>query len=353
MAGLFAYDAVSAKCRCLIGKLLTREEYSALASQKTLAGAVAYLKEETSYSDLLSDIEPANIHRARLEQLLEGRLVDVYIKLYTFTSGPERRFIGHLLEELEIRYLLDAIRATEYDDSMEFYSIPPFIRSHTTIDFARIFRTDSKAEILEALRGTEYYELLYPLLSDNKSRFSQIEAEINQSYYKKLMTSYTDHFDKDQKKRIRAAISARIDLLNLSVILRIRRFKTLNEGFDRVKLDFTAILPLLIPIFGRFGESEIVSICSDELTLDETLDRFAELYRKPVGLFYEQNATGNYGSAFLYRMSRGMATSSKPSFDIVFGYLSLIRFENDNIIYILEALRYGVPQEKIEASIII
>ena len=353
MSGLFAYDAVTAKCRCLIGKLLTREQYSALASQKTLAGAVAYLKEETSYSELLSDIEPSNIHRARLEQLLESRLVDVYIKLYTFTSGSERLFIGHLLEELEIRYLLDAIRATDYDDSMEFYSIPPFIRSHTTIDFARIFRTDSKEEILDALRGTEYYELLSPLLSNSKSRFSEIEAEINRNYYKKLMTKYTEVFDKEQRKRIRAAISARIDLLNLSAILRIRRFKTIQAGTERIKLDFTGILPLLIPQFGRFGEQEIISICSDELSLDETIDRFAALYKKPPELFGEQNSTGNYGSAFLYRLSKGMATSAKPSFDIVFGYLSLIRFENDNIIYTLEALRYGVPEDKIEASIIV
>ena len=352
MSGLFAYDAVTAKCRCLIGKLLTREQYSALASQKTLAGAVAYLKDETSYSDLLADIEPANIHRARLERLLESRLVDVYIKLYTFTSGPERLFIGHLLEELEIRYLLDAIRATEYDDSMEFYSIPAFIRSHTMIDFARIFRTDSREEILEALRGTDYYDLLSPLLSTEKSSFSEIEAEINRNYYKKLMTKYTEVFDKDQRTRIRAAISARIDLLNLSVILRIRRFKALQAGVDRIKLDFTGVLPLLIPQFGRLRETEIISLCSDELTLDETIDRFAKLYKKPAELFGEQNATGNYGSAFLYRLSRGMATRSKPSFDIVFGYLSLIRFENDNIIYTLEALRYGVPEEKIEASII-
>lgn len=353
MSGLFRYEAVTAKCRCLEGKLLTRAQYEALAQKSTFADAVAYLKDETAYSELLDQVEPASAHRARLEGLLEKHLIDAYTKLYTFTSGAERKFIGSLLQEFEMRYLLDAIRATEYDDSMEFYTIPPFIRERSDINFTRIFRTDSKSEILAALEGTVYYEPLRPVMTAEKCTFAEIESALNRSYYKKLLTKYASVFTGEQKKRVVSAIATKIDLMNISVILRIRRFDSLREGTERVKLDFTSVLPLMIPAFGRLREPELYSICTSELSLSETIDRFTALYKHPAELFGEQNSTGEYGSRFLYERARKLTLCPKPSFDIVFGYLSLLKFETDNIIYILEALRYGTAPEKIGQSIII
>lgn len=353
MSDLFKYDAVTAKCRCIIGQLLTKEQYMNLISSRTLADAVAYLKDETAYADLLDSVEPSRAHRAHLEQLLENNLLDAYIKLYTFTSGAERRFIGHLMEELELRYLLDAIRATEYDDSMEFYSIPQFIRDHAAIDFKRIFRTSSSAEMLEALKGSEYFDTLYPIMSGDKWSFADVEAALVHSYYKKLITKYASVFSGDQKKRVQAMISEKIDLLNISVILRMRRFNALREGSERVKLDFTTVMPKLIPISGRLREPDVIALCSEELSLDETIERFAALYKKPGKLFAEQNATGEYGSEYLFGQARRLAANPHPSFDVVLGCLSLIKFETDNLIYILEALRYGVAADKIEQSIIV
>jgi V/A-type H+-transporting ATPase subunit C len=349
---IFRYDAVTAKCRSLIGRLMTREQYTALASRNNFADAVAYLKDSTAYASLFDDIDPSKIHRARIERILENNLLGAYKKLYIFTSGSERTFIGYMLEELEIKYLLHAIRATDYDDSMEFYEIPNFIREHSKINFAAIYETDSKDAILDTLKGGYYYDLLAPIFSRNSS-FSQIEAELYRNYYKKLLTKYISVFTGEQKKRIRQAITTKIDLMNLSVILRMRKFTSLHEGKDRVKLDITDVLPLLMPFFGKLGESEIIRLCKDELSIGEAIDRFAELYRKPREFFGIQNSTGEYGSPFLYDKAKRLAAESKPSFDIVFGYLSLLKFETDNIIYILEALRYGVPAKEIEQSIII
>lgn len=349
----FKYEAVRAKCRCLIGRLLTREQYVTLANKSSLADAVIYLKEETAYSDVLENVEAAHIHRTRLEQLLENHLLNAYIKLYTFTSGAERKFIGSLLEEYELRYLLHAIRASKYDDSMESYIIPQFIRERSNVDFLNTYKACSGAELLDALSGTEYYELLYPLLTAEKLNFAAIEAELLRNYYKKLLESAAATFSGDERKRISDAIKTKIDLANLSVILRLRRFGALREGKERVKLDITAVLNLLIPFFGRLSEADIISLCQEELSIEETIDRVAALFKKPGTLFGEQTSTGVYGSAFLFGQAKKLASARKPSFDIVLGYLLLLRFETDNIIYILEALRYGVAAQNIEDRIII
>lgn len=350
---MFSYDALTAKCRCLAGKLLTAEQYAALSEKNSFADAVAFLKEETSYSARLDQVDPSKVRRARLESLLEGDLIDAYAKLYVFASGADRHFIGDLAKEYEIRYLLDAVRATEYDDSMEFYNIPRFIREHSSVDFARIFRTDSKEEILSALSGTEYAEILKPILETSGAPFALIEAELNRSYYKKLVTKYSAVFEKAQRERIRAAISVKTDLMNISCVIRLRRFAALRAGKERVSLDIASVFPLLMPVSGRMKEPDLASLCRDELNIPETIERFASLYKISPELLYGQNPTGEYGSAMLFATAKKAASRSEPSFDAVFGYLSLKRFEIDNIIYILEALRYGMSAESIRGALLI
>lgn len=348
---MFRYDAVTAKCRCLAGRLFTKDDYAALVSRGSFSEAVAYLKDTPAYSGVLDGVEPGKVHRARLEGLLEADVIDMYAKLYTFTSGAERKFLGHLLEEYEIGYLLDAIRATEYDDTMEFYRVPKFIIDHAKIDFVRIFRTDSKDEVLAALEGTEYHEILRPVLESGTTSFAGIEAEINRAYYTRLMTKYSAVFPPEERKRVREMISTKIDLMNISCIVRLRRFAALRAGNDRVKLDFTAVLPILIPAFGKLKEPDIAALCNDEIDIPETIDRFAGLYKKPAEMFTEHTSTGEYGSELLYSQAKKYSLSG-PSFDVVLGVLSLKKFETDNIIYILEALRYGMPEEEIKNAVI-
>ena len=67
---MFRYDAVTAKCRCLAGRLFTKDDYAALVSRGSLAEAVAWLKDTPAYSVVLDGVEPAKVHRARLEGLL-------------------------------------------------------------------------------------------------------------------------------------------------------------------------------------------------------------------------------------------------------------------------------------------
>lgn len=344
-------DALAAKCRCLKGKLLTKEQYTALASKPGVAEAVEYLRSETSYSELLSDVEPLRIHRARLEQLLENHMLDVYSRLYAFTSGVERKFIGILIEEFTLRCLLDAIRATEYDDSMEFYSIPALVRDHSKIDFARIFRTDSKEEILDALKGSEYYDTLRHVMSDSSS-FDDIEAELMREYYKKLIRSTGELFDNDEQKEILDLLHTRIDLVNISVILRMRRFKALRSVSDRAALELTEVLPRLIPIFKRLKKADIASLCEESLTIPETVERFSQIERRQPSELDENSSTGEYGSRLVYKSSRRLSGSGR-SFGVALGYLTLLRTETDNLVYIIEALRYGVSTERITDKIIV
>ncbi len=343
-------DALAAKCRSMKGRLITKDQYFALAAKSGIPDAVEYLKSTAAYSGLLADVEPTRVHRARLEQLLERNLLDAFVKLYTFTSGNERKFFGLLIEEFTINCLLDAIRATEYDDSMDFYHIPNFINDHSKIDFSRIFRTDSKEEILDALKGTEYYDTLAPVMNDQAS-FDDIESELTRAYYKKAAKRIPELFSGDELADILASFHSRVDIINIAVILRMRRFRTLRGESDSTPLELTEVFPRLIPIFGKLRESDISSLCAEDLSVAETIERFCGIEHRPVEELDEKTSTGEYGTKMTFARSKKLA--GKSSAAAALGYLNLLRVETDNLIYLFEALRYGLSKERITERLIV
>ncbi len=341
-------EALTAKCRTMKGRLLSKDQYLALAARQSLPDAVAFLASTEGYSKIFADVDPNRVHRARLEQLLERNIIDAYSKLYTFTSGSEREFFGLLIEEFTITCLLDAIRATEYDDSMDFYPVPNFIREHSAIDFSRIFRTDSRDEILAALSGTEYHETLEGMIDGS---FEDIESALLRAYYKKLVKKTGKLFSGVEQKEILGAIHAKIDIINISIILRTRRFRALDEGRDNVRLEVTEVFPRLIPIFGKFRESDIKDLCTADLTVDQTMAGYLTRMRRSPDELDEKTSTGEYGTRLIYANSKKLSRGSTLA--CALGFLTLLRVECDNLIYILEAIRYGIPAERIVPKIIV
>lgn len=340
-------NALAAKCRTMKGRLLTFEQYSLLSACPELRAAVEYLKTTEGYSHLLSDVDSAQIHRARLEQLLERGVIDAYAKLYTFTTGVERDFFKLMLEEFTIEYLLDAIRATEYNTSKEFYHIPSFIREHSNIDFGRLFNAASREQILFLLKGSEYFDIIAPRID---GAFEEIEAELICAYYKKLIRSLDKLFEGEERSELLSALHTQIDLKNLSVILRMRRFASLTEQTDRVTIDLTRVLPRLIPCFGRLREADISRLCESAMTTEETIEEYSRIAHSPKDELDEKSSTGEFGSRMLCRISKKL--SGRSDLAGALGYLTLLRLEADNLIYILEAIRYEMPHDRIIERII-
>ena len=341
-------EALTAKCRTMKGRLLSMDQYLALSAKTSLPDAVAFLASTEGYGAIFSDVDPERVHRARLEQLLEKNIIEAYSKLYTFTSGNEREFFGLLIEEFTITCLLDAIRAAGSDTTTDFYHVPNFIRDHSKIDFSRIFRASSREEILNLIADSEYAETLSPVIDGS---FEDIESALIRAYFRKLIKKTGKLFSGDEQKEILGAIHLKIDIINISIILRMRRFCALEEGRDSVVLDVTEIFPRLIPIFGKLRESDIRDLCASDLTVAQTMSGYLELMRRSPDELDEKTSTGEYGTRLLYRTSKKLTRTS--SLACALGYLTILRIECDNLIYILESIRYGIPAERIVPKIVI
>ena len=105
MLGTMKYGALSGKTRAMFGRLLRKENYEELVQKKSVNEVVSYLKNNTHYHHILSDVDENNIHRGQLENLLKRDLVGDYEKLLRFTHGDLNKFIDLLYVKIEIESL--------------------------------------------------------------------------------------------------------------------------------------------------------------------------------------------------------------------------------------------------------
>ena len=85
--------------------------------RKKVSEAAEYLKRNTHFSAVLSNIDTSVIHRGFLESLLNKAYYDQYERLCRFQHLNEEPFYNFLLVRFEIRELLKAILYLNNDSS--------------------------------------------------------------------------------------------------------------------------------------------------------------------------------------------------------------------------------------------
>ena len=85
-------NAVLAKARAKFGKRLTEKDYASLLSCGSVAEVVAYLKNNTYYSEVLKKINEREVHRGRLEQILKQKLFEDFSSLCIYVKGTGEYF---------------------------------------------------------------------------------------------------------------------------------------------------------------------------------------------------------------------------------------------------------------------
>ena len=69
-------NAVLAKTLAKYGKRLTDKDYASLLSCKSVSEVVTYLKNNTSYKEILKKVNEREVHRGRLELILRQKLAE-------------------------------------------------------------------------------------------------------------------------------------------------------------------------------------------------------------------------------------------------------------------------------------
>lgn len=344
MLGNFSDKAIAAKVRAMYRYRLTSADYEELMKKRSVGDVAAYLRDNTHYRTVLDQTDPASVHRGQLEALLRRLRYVQYQRLLAYNYSEKEIFRFFYMRE-EIGQLLALIRTFGGEekarvfglDEAETFSPDRQLLGHTSFDLERLEQVKSYPELRQLLGESPYGKLLERFEPDEDGQIDQLgcEREFYVYYYKKLLTLADRELEGDARKATRGAVYGRIDTEKIVQVYRLKRFFRSGEDFIR-----RSLLPFETP-----SQALI-----DKMIAAPDNERLHELLAE-AGIIREgeERADGFIENAILRlraKQCRWELHNSTHPVVVLHAYMTHLELELEDLINILESVRYGLPVEE-------
>jgi len=339
MDKVIIYAAVNTKIRALEKDFLKREDYLNMIQKKSVVDVAHYLKENTSYGKLLSEINIDNISRRDLEDILKNNMIKNMDKLIYYFRDDYKELIRSLYIKYEIEDLKILSRSIFNGKDLEtIEKALSFLGKYSRVDPKILFKSKTNRDLIYSLKGSEFYEFLIPLVNGKRENRFRFEMALDTGYFS-IIQSRKLKISREDREILKKWEGLLADLYNIQWVYRGKKFYSLSP---EELLNYTI----------NFG---------DKLTFRE---RKAMCYAKNLEELYKMITNTIYGFLFkkeemsrdIYmerRINRFMyyklkALDRKFSLSIIqtIDYVWSFEFEIRDIISILEAIRYDIPSEE-------
>lgn len=341
----FSSNAITAKARAIYGKRLTTTDYRELMRQRTVSDVASYLKSSTSYRYFLSGVDEMQVHRGQLEILLQRTKLEKFVSLchYDFSSSTD--FYDYTAMEIEVDVLLQAIMLLNSNSSEDLINnLPTFMQEYVSFNFLKLSKIQSFEDLLAVLRGTPYWPILKEYQAENgEINLSACEWELKTYYYRTLLGLIDKHYKGNIRKELRSSVMMEIELLNLAMIYRLKKyFKRSPEQIKR------QLLPFRYKMTPKALDTLLESETDAEFAQNMRLTAYSHKMQGIPFTFVEDYTTRL--SFLSNRRHMHFSTSAPIAF---YSLMTLTKIEIENLINIIEGIRYGVTSGEIEKLLIL
>lgn len=339
MAG--AENAVLTKTRAIFGRMLSPTQYDELLRRQSVQEIAAYLKEKTSYAAALAEVQESTVHRGQLENLLRRDCFYQFVRLGRYV--PRRTGIyAYIVLDMEIDGILACLRdiITVAEHAAEYVAgLPTFVQPFACFDLLALGRVKTFAQLREVLAGTPYAAVLAQCAEgqpDGGIDYPVCERALRRWYYETLLAQARRDAHGDARAELEELITARAEATNLHTIYRLKAFFAGEPEQIR-----RALLPFRCKLTARQLEGLVQA--RDAAEFMQRLAATGYGRSIPADADFIENATGN----IRYRRQRRLLRFS-TSPQVAFTAFMLLRgMEVENIVRIIEGVRYQMPPEHI------
>ena len=341
---LFTYSALSSKARASYGRLLTAEDYNMLIDMKNVNEIAGYLKKNTYYSEILSNVDEALIHRGQLENIIKTDIMKEYDKFLRFTSGNARKFLQSTYKKYETESLKIIFRRLETVGgvmSAEGYLL--FLKNTSEVDFHKLIKSKDSLEFIENLKGTEYYDVLRPFTGTGvKINLFNLEMVLDLHYFKFLYKRMKKYLTGKDFMPLAESFGVKTDVLNMLWIYRCKKYYNMKKEIIR-----SYILP-----FNAGIRKETLNRLIEAEDIEEFLEiagttKYSSIFIRDIDGFFEVNFAD-----YMYNIHMKLFRKYPLSVTAAVDYIHMKEYELSNIISIIEGIRYGLPAEKIRKFVV-
>lgn len=345
MGSVTKFAAINTKVRALKRKMLNLDDYINLIEKNSVSEIIEYLKTNTGYKKAFEGIDTKDIYRDELELYLKKYMIKQHEKLIHFFIGDYRKIIKTLFNKFEIEDLKLYLRTISRGEDLD--SIKDLILykgPYSTIDHESLMKSKTTKELVENLKGTIYYDILYPYLEEEKDRLMfYFEMNLDRVYFKKLYEQ-VQALKKSDREELEDILGINIDLLNIEWIYRGSKFFNLSseelvnyaiKGGKRINYD------LIKKLTYAKTEDEFIDFIA------KTPYDFLFKDKKNIDLYMEIKLESYMYDRFLNYFHEG-----NMDLMVSISYIHLLEYEIRDIISITEGVRYDLDKDEINKYII-
>lgn len=345
-AAILQYGAVITKMRAMYTGILKKDDYDTLMSMTRVGDIVRWLKESPGYGSALRHVSDTSVHRNVLESAFDNALIDDAAKLKHMLGSDGKRMLSVLMTRLEIMMLKRILRAIYTGTPVperniyRLYSQKSY-SSNKYLDPYKCIRAKDFTQLIEALRGSGYDKVLEPyIMGEIKSTFNMEEA-LDEYYFKTVLSSARKYLTKGDYNITKNFFDTEADMENILWIYRYKKYYDLSED---------EILSRLLPGGRKLKPVQLKSLAAADL--NEFEKAVAETGYRWLFTDDAKHWDGRV-SDYLCDLFKSETKRGQYSFAAIVAYFFLKEIDIQNIITIIEGVRYEMEPRQIEEYLIL
>lgn len=337
--------AISAKLCAMYGNRLTQQDYEAMVQRRSVPEVAAYLKNATHFHTCLTNMQENSIHRGQLELLLGRQLFDDVTRLKRY----DRNGLLFTLYDarLEIRQIISFIGLLREGRQAQFIvNVPGYLLGKLQIDLDAMVQARQEAELLQILRHTPYYKTLYRLYQAHQAHFPSVSvcaAQLNTDFHRRMLAQLDRQYHGQVRAQLRQLLLLRIEMQNLTIAYRMKQYFHANG---------TQIAQHTMPLYHTINKRAMGRL----LDAPDAAAFFDEIRRTRLWRHIDSaNTRFVEHQAAQYQLSqcrKSFDFSTDPAVKLV-SFLTLREIEMNNVLTIIEGVRYHVPPDEITKLLVL
>lgn len=324
---LIKYPNINAKLKAMYANRLTKENINDMIKQNNIKNVVLLLK---SKSDIFKNSEE-NIDRLEIEKLLDESLINDIIKIKKLLNKEDNKLFDLFLRQYEIKCVKSILRKLYSEDKTNDIIVEN-VKMWTNTLFNEIKGMETIEnfdDFFKAIERMDHYRFIKKYQNQENINIFEIENEIDKLYFEELYDSIK--FNKNLKN----IVGSEIDLLNIEWIIRIKKF----YNFDKQRL-----LNILIDRYYKIKPGTLTNII-EKNSFDDINSILSKTYYKDI--FSSENDFEGNTDTYLYKINYKTFKEDSISLAYIVAYINLVDYENNDIINVVEGIRYNMDKDEI------
>ncbi len=317
--GTITSPSLNSKLKVMYSEKLKKDDLEDLIKQNTIKDALIILKSKIpSLEDL-----PNNASRIELEDSLDNILIYDIKKILKYLQGKNKE----IFEQYILKYKIETIKKL-YEDLfvLNLKLTNNYWIQNLFTDLKTLVTTTKKDDFIEKIPEKNIKDIF----ANSNSDFER-ENKLDKYYFENFLKTI-----KGKNKKLEDLLKTQIDLLNILWAYRCAKY------YGVINQD------ILINCFYKIDLNIIKKI--------ENSNNLDDLKQSLEGTIYKniiQNDIEIDIKRFLYKKSKKTFRNEMLDLSMIISYLKILETEKENIVTIIEGIRYKMPSENIQRKIII